>query len=64
MARLLTYDQLVQVKGIDLTKAHLSILEKAGRFPKRVIIGQRHGGWLEVEIDEFLEARIAERDAA
>src|SRR5262249_27040640 len=34
-----------------------------GTFPKPVPLGKRAVGWLEHEIDAWLDARIAERDA-
>jgi prophage regulatory protein len=44
---------------------HSSIYEQmnAGRFPKPIRIGPRAVGWLEQEIVDWQEARIAERDA-
>ena len=42
--------------------AHIARLEAAGKFPKRIRLGQGRVGWLELEIDEWLRARIAERD--
>jgi len=42
--------------------AHIARLEAAGKFPKRIRLGQGRVGWLELEIDEWLCARIAERD--
>ena len=42
--------------------AHIARLEQAGRFPKRVNLGQCRVGWLEAEIVEWMEQRIAERD--
>jgi prophage regulatory protein len=35
----------------------------AGRFPRQVRVGGRVG-WLSTEIDQYIAARIAERDAA
>ena len=35
----------------------------AGTFPKPVRLGPNSTGWLESEIDAFLAAAIAERDA-
>ena len=43
--------------------AHIARLEEAGKFPKRVRLGQGRVGWVEAEVDEWLLARIAERDA-
>ena len=34
----------------------------AGRFPKPVRMGPRAVAWLESEIGEWLESRVAERD--
>ena len=34
-----------------------------GDFPRPVLIGSRSVGWLESEIDSWIEARIAARDA-
>ena len=41
---------------------HIARLEAAGRFPKRVRLGQCRVGWVESEVLEWLEARIRERD--
>ena len=42
--------------------AHIARLEAAGKFPKRVRIGENRVGWLESEIEDWIKARIAERD--
>ena len=42
---------------------HISRLEDAGRLPKRVRLGQGRVGWIEQEVLDWLNARIAERDA-
>jgi prophage regulatory protein len=36
----------------------------AGTFPRAVPIGGHAVGWLETEIDTWIKARVAERDAA
>lgn len=36
----------------------------AGRFPAPIRLTPRAKGWLEAEIDAWLEARVAERDRA
>ena len=41
---------------------HIQRLEDAGKFPKRVRLGQGRVGWVEEEVKAWLEARIAERD--
>ena len=42
--------------------AHIARLEKAGKFPKRVQLGPCRVGWVESEIEDWIKARIAERD--
>lgn len=41
---------------------HVARLEKAGLFPKRVQLGVNRVGWVETEIDAWIQARIDERD--
>ena len=43
--------------------AHIARMEKAGHFPKRVRLSQGRVGWIESEVDDWLKARVAERDA-
>ena len=50
-------------RGIVLSPTQLWRLEKAGRFPKHTKVGGLKNSWFEDEIDEFLEARRAERNA-
>jgi len=61
--RLIAFEDLAPTKGVHYSKMHLLRLEKAGKFPKRIRLtgGQRYA-WVESEIDEWIEARIAERD--
>ena len=35
----------------------------AGKFPKPIALSANTRGWIEAEVEEFLQARIAERDA-
>ena len=44
------------------SRAHLYRLEAAGRFPKRVKLGERRVGWVEAEIGDWIQARLDERD--
>jgi prophage regulatory protein len=41
---------------------HIARLEKAGCFPKRVTLGPNRVGWLEEEVDQWIQDRIDERD--
>jgi prophage regulatory protein len=60
--KILSYDDLRTVKGVVYSRVHLWRLEKAGQFPKRVSSAARHG-WVDSEVDDWLAARLAERDA-
>ena len=48
---------------VGYSPAHIDRLEKANQFPKRVELGPSAVGWIESEIQAWIEARIAERDA-
>jgi prophage regulatory protein len=48
---------------VGLSRNQLYRLERAGKFPRRVHIGPASVGWVEEEVDEWIRARIAERDA-
>lgn len=61
--RLIPYETLAS-KCITYSKPHLWRLEKAGKFPKRVPIGAGRYGYVEAEIDAYIEQKIAERDAS
>ena len=38
-------------------------LEAAGKFPSRIKLTNHASGYIETEIDDWIDARIAERDA-
>ena len=61
--RLIHEDQLEEKKGIKLSKKQRKRLADQGLFPKLVPITARTGGYIEDEIDAYLAARIALRDA-
>lgn len=61
MMKLIPYDRLKSDKDIPYTRQHLSRLEKQGKFPKRVRIGENRVAWVETEIDEHKARRIAAR---
>ena len=48
---------------VGYSAAHIDRLERAGDFPKRVTLGPGAVGWLEHECDDWIRARVAERDA-
>jgi prophage regulatory protein len=52
-----------QVKELVLySPQHIARLEAAGQFPKRVKLGVNRVGWLEEEVQEWLQSRIDARD--
>jgi prophage regulatory protein len=52
-----------QVREIVLySPQHIARLEAAGKFPKRVQLGPARVGWVDTEVQDWLAARIAERD--
>ena len=62
--KLLTYDDLKPVKGIQYSKVQIWRLEKLGKFPKRIELGPGRRAWAEHEIDAWIASRIAARDSA
>ena len=61
--RVFTYRTLPE-KGIDFHPNHIRRLVHAGKFPKPVYLGARKPVWLEDEIDAWIDAKIAEQEAA
>jgi prophage regulatory protein len=59
--RILRQRQVCETVGYS--PMHLWRLEKAGKFPRRLKLGPNSVGWVSTEIDAWIEARIAERDA-
>ncbi|WP_167647444.1 helix-turn-helix transcriptional regulator [Mameliella alba] len=52
-----------QVKELVLySPQQIARLEKAGQFPKRVQLGVNRVGWVEAEVLNWLEERLARRE--
>jgi len=60
--RILSLNDLREL-GIYYSRVHIYRLVKAGKFPAPIKVGQNRIGWVESEIDEWLNAKVAERDA-
>ena len=60
--RILSLNDLRE-RGIYYSRVHIHRLVKAGKFPAPIKVGQNRIGWVESEIDEWLNVKIAERDA-
>lgn len=56
MLKVLGFGQLTG-KGITFTRKHIRTLEAAGRFPRRIKLGDRAVAWYENEIDEWIASR-------
>ena len=49
-------------KLVKYSSQHIARLEKAGQFPKRLRLGQNRVAWLEAEVENWIEERLAKRD--
>ena len=46
---------------VPFTPQHILRLEKDGRFPKRVRIGENRVAWLLAEVEHWIAVRVAQR---
>lgn len=53
--RLLTIAQVCEL--VPYTRQHIYRLEAAGKFPRRVKLGENRVAWREVEIIDWIETR-------
>lgn len=60
--KIITIRQAAEKAGVSVST--LKRLLVAGEFPRKVNITERRIGFLESEVDEFIQQRVAERDAA
>jgi prophage regulatory protein len=58
--RVLSYFVL-KSRGIRFSRVHLTRLERAGKFPHHIDLGENSIGWFEDEIDGYLEEKAAAR---
>lgn len=58
--RLLSKRQLKEV--VLYSPQHIARLEKAGKFPRRVQIGPNRVGWVEAEVQDWLQERLDRRE--
>jgi prophage regulatory protein len=58
--KLLLFPELT-LHGVLLGRRQIDRLEHKGEFPKRVQIGESRVGWVETEIDAYVERKIAGR---
>lgn len=62
MERILRKKQAVAISGLPYST--LNRYEKAGKFPKRVSLGGACVGWVESEIQAWVQEKMAQRDRA
>ena len=60
---LLSYADL-GARGIRYSRIQLRRKERAGTFPRRVVVSPQRVGWVKSEIDGWLAALVAVREAA
>jgi len=54
-----------QVRELCLySPQHIARLEAAGQFPKRVRLGVNRVGWVEAEVQAWLQERLDRRESA
>ena len=58
--RIIRIKQVMDKIGLGRTKVYQMV--ESGDLPKPVRLGPRAVGFLESEIDEWIDARVAERD--
>ncbi len=46
-----------------LSRSGIYDLMKAGKFPRPVPLGEKAVGWIQSEIETWIEERVAEREA-
>ena len=49
-------------RRVGYSRMHVDRLEKAGKFPKRIQLGENTVAWVEREVDAWLDAKISARD--
>ena len=58
--RLINSKQITEI--VPYTLFHLSRLETAGKFPKRIKLGEGRIAWSLREVEDWISARKSERD--
>lgn len=60
--------QLLRINAVaervEFHPVHVRRLVKAGKFPAPIRLGENRVAWIESEIDQWLEVKLQERNAA
>ena len=59
--QLVSKKELRSVFGIPYSFQHVGRLEKAGQFPRRILLGQNRVAWLRAEVEKWIADRVARR---
>ena len=60
--KVISYKELKPSKGITHSRQWLATMVKAGKFPAPIKIGERANGYIEAEVDAWMEAKAAARN--
>lgn len=58
--KLLKLKEVLAITG--LSRSYIYALAQQGIFPKPVKLSERASAWIESEVEDWIEKRIAERD--
>ena len=58
--RIIRLNEVINRTGLGKTSLYKFI--KAKTFPKPIALGERAVGWVEAEVDQWITARVNERD--
>ena len=61
ITRILPWSELRRL--VPFSRQHIFRLEKEGKFPRRIQVGANRIGWLQNEIEAWLQTRIDARGA-
>ena len=50
------------VDRVGYSAMHIWRLERDGKFPRRIQLGPNAIGWIEDEVDDWIRAKVAQRD--
>ena len=57
--KLVTKKELRSVYGVPYSPQHIARLEVAGKFPKRIRLGQCRVAWLAGDIERWIQSKLA-----
>ena len=60
MTKILRFPTVIEKTGLSRSTIYLKVSE--GEFPKPISLGANSIGFLEAEVDKWIESRISKRD--